>query len=177
MWPVNLGTARIVVIVALVVAGVAVLANGFSDAGTTLAAPSGGGVTTTPPASSPPGSTQTSTPTQTPKPQPPKDVVVMVFNGTNAAGLAAQAQQILTDDGYAAPYDPLDSPVPGIPKTTVYFRSGPDARQNTSDASALADALIKGAKVEQLGADYIDHVESDVNVVVVLGQDYADANA
>jgi len=39
---VNLGTARIVIIVALVVAGAAVLANGFPESGGSVAGPSGG---------------------------------------------------------------------------------------------------------------------------------------
>ncbi len=43
MARVNLGTGRIVVIVALIVAGLAILANGFSD-GASVAAPGGGTV-------------------------------------------------------------------------------------------------------------------------------------
>ena len=66
----NLSTGRVLVIVALIVVGLAILANGFSDSGTTAAplsptpSVSGGGHTS----SSPPPPTS-SAPTPTPAPQ------------------------------------------------------------------------------------------------------------
>jgi hypothetical protein len=176
MARVNLGTARILVIVGLVVAGVIVLANGFGDDASSAAVPQPTGTvapTTAAPTTSAP---TTAAPTQTPSPQV-KGVVVMVFNGTTAAGLAAQGQDVLTSAGYSAPYDPADSPVTGIPNTIVYFKGGSGAAQNESDATAMARKYFKGAKVKELGPDYQSVVQRDVQVVVVLGQDYADANA
>jgi hypothetical protein len=177
---VSLGTGRIVVIVALVVGGVALLANGFSDAAPNVAAPSGT-QSTTPTATTTPttGPTATDSPVSTPAPLPPAKVVIAVFNGTTALGLAAQGQLTLTDAGYkAGPGSPANSPVPGVQKTVVYFRTGTsaDAAQNQSDAQAIADKYFKGAKVLELGPDYETAVDKTVQVVVVLGQDYADAN-
>ena len=80
----NLSTGRILIIVALVVAGLAVLANGFLDDGATVAAPSGsaspsGTGSTTPPA------TDTPSPTATPAPQT-KGVIIIALNGTDVTG-------------------------------------------------------------------------------------------
>ncbi len=176
MARVNLGSARIVVIVALVVTGLALLANGFSAAAPSVAAPSGG--TVSPPPSSSgaphsPGSTGTPPPTL-PSPQAPADVTIAVFNGTSAAGLAAQGEQTLTDAGYTSGQPPADSPVKPIAKTTIYYRTGPDAAQNQADAQEIADSVFKGAKASALGADFESAVTSkSIQVVVVLGQDYA----
>jgi hypothetical protein len=176
MTRVNLGTARIVVIVALVVAGLALLANGFGDGAATLAAPVGGAAVS--PTGSPTGGTASptgSSPAPTlPSPQPPADVTIAVFNGTSAAGLAAQGQQTLLDAGYAEGQPPADAPVKPVAKTTVYYRTGSDEAQNQSDAQAVADGFFKGAKVEPLGADFgPDVVKKSVIVVVVLGDNYA----
>ena len=150
----NLGTGRIVVIVALVVAGLAILVNGFSD-GASVAAP-GGGTVVSPSGSSSPTSSTGATPTETasplPDPRQPDQVTVAVFNGTSAAGLAAQGDQVLTDAGYISGQDPADSPVKPIAKTTIYYRTGPKAAQNQADAQEVADTLFKGAKVAELGA-------------------------
>ena len=59
MAPVNLGTGRIVVIVALLVVGAAVLANGFADGGSALepgGGPSGSAAASETPSGSPSGS-------------------------------------------------------------------------------------------------------------------------
>jgi len=178
---VNLGTARIVVIVALVVAGVAILANGF-DAGTSALAPAGAAVgSATPTATSgPTGSSPTTGPTLAPLPDPlpPGDVTVAVFNGTATTGLAAQGEQTLTDAGYVSGQDPADSPVKPIPKTTIYYRGGPDAEQNQADAQEIADSFFKGASVQELGEDFDnpDTLSKKVQVVVVLGENYAKKN-
>jgi hypothetical protein len=176
---VNLGTARIVVIVALVVAGVAILFNGFGDESAAL--PDGGAASGSPTptaTSGPSGSSPTSSPTTTPLPDPlpPAEVTVAVFNGTNVTGLAAQADQTLTDAGYVSGQVPADAPAKPIgADTKIYYRGGPDAEQNQADAQEIADSFFKGATVEELGVDF-DNPETlakDVQVVVVLGDKYA----
>jgi hypothetical protein len=176
---VNFGTARILVIVGLVVAGVAILVNGFGHGATSVGATTGGTVTQSqsPSAASP---TTSASPTQStlPSPQAPADVTVAVFNGTSSAGLAAQAQQSLTQAGYVAdPKSPQNSPVAGVSKTTVYYRGGADAAQNKSDAKSIADQFFSGAKVQLLGSDYDSLISADTPVAIVLGQDYATANS
>ena len=174
----NLGTARIVVIVALVVAGVAILFNGFGDQSAAL--PAGGAVSGSPTptaTSGPSGSSPTTSPSTPPLPDPlaPGDVTVAVFNGTATTGLAAQGDQTLTDAGYVSGQAPADSPVKPIPKTTIYYRGGPDADQNQADAQEIADSFFKGASVEELGEDFDnpDTLAKSVQVVVVLGENYA----
>ncbi len=171
----NLGTGRIIVIIALVLGGVVLLANGFGDGGTSAATP-GGSSSPTATTTATTGPTQTVTPTATPTPLPPKKVVVAVFNGTNVLGLAAQGQDILDEAGYKKGQEPDNSPVP-MAKTTVYFRPGPDEAQNQSDATAIADTYFGEAKVAQLGGDLESLVDPDVQVVVVLGDDYAKQQA
>ena len=171
----NLGTARIVVIVGLVVAGVALIANGFGDGG---AVTSAGGSVASPTASGSPhasNASPTATSSPLPKPQAPADVVVAVFNGTSTALLAAQGQQTLTNAGYTAGQDPADAPQKPVAKTTIYYRTGPNAAQNQADAEQIATKYFKGAKVTALGvgSDVDAAVKQDVQVAVVLGQDYA----
>ncbi len=170
----NLGTGRIVVIIALVAGGIAILANGFSGGGVATASPS--------PSATPhhhhhrspsPTVSAGGTTAGLPSPQPPKDVTVAVFNGTNSAGLAAQADQQLTTGGYVSGQAPANSPVPGIAKTTIYYRGGAKAAQNQADAQQVADSFFKGAKVALLGSDFASSVVNSVQVVVVLGADYA----
>ena len=75
----NPGIARLAIIIALIVGGVAVLANGFSEEG--AAAP--------PDDSSTPSPTGTPSPTRTPQASvvPQQDgVLIQVLNGTSAAG-------------------------------------------------------------------------------------------
>jgi LytR cell envelope-related transcriptional attenuator len=177
MGSVNLGIGRIVVIVALVVAGVALLANGFStDVAQPAASPS---VTLRPHLTpSPTPATSVSTgPTNLPSPAAPADITFAVFNGTSAAGLAGTADSTLTAAGYVSGQTPANSPVTPVSNTTVYFRGGADADQNESDAQRVANTLYKNAKIALLGPDFSTSVGKSVQVVVVLGQDYAAANA
>jgi hypothetical protein len=174
---VNIGTARIVIIVALVVAGVAILWNGFGDAGS--GALPGGGSSPTPTGPSGPTGTSTPSPTDNPSPQQTpspqiEGVTVQVFNGTNETGLAAEVQQALENDGYSAPADPGNVPSAPVAQTVVYFRGGPDRAQNRSDATYLAETNFPSAKVKVLSDDVAD-VDPSVNVVVILGVDYLDS--
>jgi hypothetical protein len=171
---VNLGTARIVVIVALVVAGAAVLANGFPDNGEAATpAPSSSVSPTSSPSTS---SSPTEQPTETPSPQAPKDVTFMALNGTETTGAGAAAQDLMTQDGYVAvPESPADAPSKGVETTTVYYRGGQDAEQNKSDATSIADQYFQGADIKKLDTSLQDVVPDTANIVVVIGQDYADS--
>jgi hypothetical protein len=171
---VNLGTSRIVIIVALIAAGVVVLVSGFD--GSTEA--SGASPTSPPPTeTSSPSPTETTSPsgepTSTPSPQT-SDVLIAVMNGTDVAELAQTAQDELTADGYVAPDDPTNAPTQGVETTTVYYRKGANQAQNKSDATYLAETYFPGSKVDKLASAFAQEVTGSVTVVVVLGQDYAD---
>jgi LytR cell envelope-related transcriptional attenuator len=174
---VNFGSARILVIVALIVAGVGILASGFGHGVTSVGA-TGANITSPSPSAStqPTGSTSPS-PATLPSPQPVKDVKIAVFNGTSSAGLAAQAQQTLTTAGYVAGQDPANSPVQGgAPKTVIYYRGGATADQNKADAQNIADKYFNGAKVQLLGGSFPGTIADTITVTIVLGQDYASAH-
>ncbi len=169
----NLGTARVVLIVALVVFGVAVLANGFSDGGPEIAgsiSPSVSGQS-----SSSTGQSHSNHSSSSPSPNQ-NGVLIMVLNGTDSTGLAADVQDSLVKKGYVAPNPPGNSPVAGVEKTTVYYRTGQQEDQNHADAQYMADTYVDGAAVQRLGPVFDEIVPNTVTVVVVLGQDYATAH-
>jgi len=168
---VNLGTARIVVIVALVVVGAVVLANGFPDNGQ-AAAPLGS-PTSSPSTSPTTSATPPSSPTPTPTPQPPADVTFMAMNGTSVTGAGAAAQTLLTNHGYVSAQDAVNAPTQGVSTTTIYYRGGPDAAQNKSDATQIANKYFQGADVKKLDTSIEGVVPATAMVVVVVGQDYA----
>lgn len=171
----NTGTARIIIIVALLVTGGLVLANGFAspaavEAGSqpdVVASPSPS------PSDSSPVETDSPAPTEeeTPKPAAPKDTQIAVFNGTYTQFLAGTVQEDLVADGYRSGQEPTDTQTKPVERTVVYFVGGADAEQNESNATELADKHFKGAKVKELSADVGD-VDQSVQVVVVLGEDY-----
>jgi hypothetical protein len=168
----NLSTGRIVVIVALIVLGLAVLANGF-ESGSTAATPSSSpSVSET--ASPTGGGTETETPPPSPTPEPQtKGVLIMAMNGTDVTGAGAAAQTLLEDAGYKAPELAADAPVQGVKKTTVYYRDDDNAAQNQSDATYIADTYFGGAPVKPLDEGIDAQVPATVTVVVVVGEDYA----
>ena len=167
----NLGLSRIVIIAALVVAGVAVLASGFDGGGPASTSPSSG---PSPTGATGPGESPTSTPTPSPEVE---GVSVAAFNGTDQAGLAADVTLTLVQAGYTKAQDANDAPSNGVKKTIVYFRGGgTDEPQNRSNAALLAETL-GGAKIGQLSEDYSALVTDQTDLVVVLGQDYADRQA
>jgi hypothetical protein len=176
MGRVNLGTARIVIIVALFAGGIAVLANGF---GSSIAVtPQGGAV-----GSGSAGGSDSSSPTTSPS-KPPKEtpspqvqgVLIAVLNGTFETGLAGEVQQLLEADGYVAAQDPDDAQSKPVAKTVVYFRGGADAAQNRSDAHYLADTYLDGARVALLGSDQ-GSIAKSAQLVIIVGVDYADAHS
>ena len=170
----NLGTARIVIIVALVVGGIAVLANAFGG-GTIVPGPVAGGTSPTVVPSGSPSTRPPKSPKPTPSPQI-QGVAIAVFNGTNTIGLAGQVEQTLEADGYVKAQDPADAPSKPVAKTVVYFRGGATAAQNRSDAKYVADHYLTHAAVKLLGTDQASSVANAAQIVIILGVDYASAN-
>jgi hypothetical protein len=166
---VNPGIARLAIVIALIVGGVAVLANGFSEEG--AAAP--------PDDSSTPSPTQTPSPTRTPQASivPNQEgVLVQVLNGTSAPGYAATFQDTLINTGgYLAAGDPGDAPDKPVVDSIVYYRHDDHAAQNRADAQLLSDEYLGGAPVERLPADLAnaDAVDPATDVLVLLGEDQA----
>ena len=178
MARVNLSPARLIVLVALVVGGVAVLLNGFDTDGDVAAV---GGTSPSPSVVLSTSPTPTTTPTPTDAantPEPEVDgVTFVVLNATSAAGLAAEVQQMLEDEGYTKGAEAANAPTTGVAKTTVYFRGGADAAQNESNATNMAEEFLDGAEVKLLGAEFESAVPEDTQLVVVIGADYPGAEA
>lgn len=177
----NLSPARLVVLVALVVGGLAVLINGFDD-DVVLAGGTGGSPAASPSESPQPSGEASPTASESPAAElePQTDgVMVQVLNGTDAVGLAAQAEEFLVSKGYVAALPATDATSKPVQTTIVYFRAGPDADQNEVDAQNLADRFLKGieADVKPL-TDSVEpnQIAPKTQLVVLLGEDYADAN-
>jgi len=100
-------------------------------------------------------------------------VLIQVFNGTNVTGLGATAQDLLQGKGYTINAPALDAPSKPVPTTIVYYRGGPDAAQNESNATLMAKKYFDGAKVEELDPAIDQLVKKSTQVVVVVGDDYA----
>ena len=168
----NTGTARIAIIVALVVVGVLVLTNGFADIGTAADESAVDSPTPGPTNSPSPADTEApKPPEETPSPSAPKDTSVAVFNGTSSIGLAGTVMEDLIAGGYVQGQVPTDALNRPVERTIVYYVGGADAEQNASDATQIADTSFKGAKVKELDPQYNDNdlVAKDVQVVVVVG--------
>ena len=178
MARVNLSPARLIVLVALVVGGVAVLLNGFDTDGDVAAV---GGTSPSPSLSLSPSPSTTTSPTPTDAvntPEPEVDgVTFVVLNATSTAGLAAEVQQMLEDEGYTPGAEAANAPTTGVAKTTVYFRGGADAAQNESNATNMAEEFLDGAEVKLLGAEFESAVPEDTQLVVVIGADDPGAEA
>lgn len=171
----NLGTARIVIIVALAVGGIAVLANGFAS-GTVVTPPGGGGSSSAGSVSPSASASASKAPRVTPSPQI-QGVQIAVFNGTNETGLAGEVQQLLEADGYVAAQDAADADPKPVPKTIVYFRGGVDAAQNRSDARYVADTYLNGARVALLDPQQAAGIADGAQVVIIVGVDYVGGTA
>jgi hypothetical protein len=174
---VNLSPARLAVLVALVVGGIAVLLNGFSDTEGTAVAGGSEPAASSSPTVAPSSPTPTpASPTETPKPKV-KGVTFMVFNGTSTTGLGATVQQTLEEAGYQASQDAGNALIVPTARTIVYFRGGADADQAKSDATNMAKEFLNDADVRPLGQDYIDEVPNDTELVIIVGEDHPDAGA
>ena len=159
-------------VIAAVVLGVFVLTKAFPEDGTEAQ-------TQTPvsPAESPTGATSSPPPTVTPTTSPGQvqspaapvsldGVTVQVLNGTNEDGLAAATAQTLEQLGVEILG--VGNAARTYPITTLFYRP--------SDSQPIADALAQqqfpGAKLEPA----TNNLEPDVQVTVVLGEDYAAQN-
>jgi LytR cell envelope-related transcriptional attenuator len=165
---VNPGVSRLVIVIALVIGGVALLANGFSD-GETVAAPRG---------SSSPSPSQSPSPSRSPSQSivPNQDgVLVQVLNGTSKAGYAGDFQILLEQEGYLRAGEPADAPDKPVVDSVVYFRRDDNKAQNEADAKLLSDTYLGGVPVKPLPATVADLVSESADVVVVLGEDQAGA--
>lgn len=164
----NPGIARLAIIIALIVGGVAVLANGFSEE-----------VAANPDDSSTPSPTGTPSPSRSPQASivPNQDgVLIQVLNGTSMAGYAGDFQDMLVDTaGYLAAGDPGDAPNKPVLDSIVYYRADRNKAQNQADAQLLSDQFLAGVPVERLPADLEDAVEPATDVLVLLGEDQAGA--
>jgi hypothetical protein len=179
MSAVNLGTARILIIVALVAAGALILANGFEDEpASDAASPSSSATSPAPSVSSSPSTSASASepPSNTPAPET-SGVLIMVLNGTNVTGLAGEAQQMLEGEGYEAPVDAGNAPSPGVEVTTVYYRPGENAAQNKADATYISETFFPGSKVAKLAPEFDEIVVNSVTVAIVVGDDYAQSVA
>jgi hypothetical protein len=180
MARVNLSPARLAVIVALVVAGIAVLLNGFGDDGAVLAGDTSSASPTQSVEPEPSGSATPSASESAPPEVEPQvaGVMIQVLNGTSEVGLAAQVEELLVGKGYVAALPAADAAQKPVETTTVYFRTGADADQAEVDAQNLADRFLKGveADVKPLSAALDSSVAPKAELVVLLGTDYAEAN-
>ena len=164
----NPGVSRLVIVIALVIGGVALLANGFSD-GETVAAPRD---------SSSPSPSETPSPSGSPSQSivPNQDgVLVQVLNGTSKAGYAGDFQILLEQEGYLRAGEPADAPDKPVVDSVVYFRRDDNKAQNQADAQLLSETYLGGVPVKPLPATVADLVSESADVVVVLGEDQAGA--
>jgi hypothetical protein len=165
---VNPGISRLAIVIALVIGGVALLANGFSE-GTTVTAP---------------GDSPSPTPSDSPSPSrspqasivPNKDgVLVQVLNGTSKAGYAGDFQILLEEEGYLRAGEPADAPDKPVLDSIVYFRQDDHKAQNRADAQLLSETYLGGVAVKPLPKDLADVVSESADIVVELGEDQAGA--
>jgi hypothetical protein len=163
----NPGVSRLAIVIALVIGGVALLANGFSD-GETVAAPRG---------SSSPSPSETPSPARSPQQSivpNQQGVLVQVLNGTTKPGLAADFQATLVDQGgYLEAGTPGDAPDKPVVDSVVYFRQDNNKAQNRADAQLLSETYLGGIAVKPLPAALKDVVSASADVIVVLGEDQA----
>jgi hypothetical protein len=165
---VNPGVSRLAIVIALVIGGVALLANGFSD-GETGAALGG-----------PPSPTPSESPSPSRSPSqsivPNKDgVLTQVLNGTSKAGYAGDFQILLEQEGYLRAGEPADAPDKPVVDSVVYFRKDDNRAQNQADAQLLSETYLGNVSVKPLPKALADLVSESADVVVVLGEDQAGA--
>ena len=157
----SLATAalRFVLVVAALALGVFVLSKAF---------PSGGEATPiTPSQPASPATTETTPPPEvTTEPEAmathePGEISLQVLNGTDVAGLAADAAEALEADGYdIRTVD--DAPSKPYEVTEIFFK-----RAFEADAGVLRDQFFPGAELQDTAPD------AQVSITVILGEDYA----
>jgi len=166
---VNPGVARLAIVIALVIGGVALLVNGFAD-GESAAAPPGD--------SPSPSPSESPSPSVSPEPSlvPNQEgVLVQVMNGTSQAGYAGDFQILLEEEGYLRAGEPADAPDKPVLDSIVYFRRDDNKAQNRADAQLLSETYLGGVPVKPMPASLESAVAESADVVVVLGEDQAGA--
>jgi hypothetical protein len=169
-FSVTTAVLRGALVVAAVVLGVFVLTRAFPE-GTEAQPQSPTGPASSPSvaASAPATVGPTSSPGQAQSPAAPvslEGVTIQVLNGTNEDGLAASTAQKLEQLGVNILG--VGNAARTYPITTLFYR--PSDSQPIADA--LAQAEFPGAKLEPA----TNNLEPDVQVTVVLGDDYAAQN-
>jgi hypothetical protein len=163
---------RAALVVGAVVLGVFVLTKAFPEGGTEARVGAPPAATTpapTPPITDTPPAT---VPPTTPGPTPPatpvslEGVTVQVLNGTNEDGLAAGTAQDLEQLGVEI--TSVGNAARTYPITTLFFRPS----DSEPIAQTLAQTQFPGAKLEPA----TNNLEPDVQVTVVLGEDFAAQN-
>jgi hypothetical protein len=165
----NPGVARLAIVIALVIGGVALLTNGFAD-GESVAAPPG--------VSPSPSPSESPSPSRSPQPSlvPNQEgVLVQVLNGTSRPGYAGDFQILLEDEGYLRAGEPADAPDKPVLDSIVYFRRDDHRAQNRADAQLLSETYLGGVPVKPMPASIEGAVAESADVVVVLGEDQAGA--
>jgi hypothetical protein len=158
----SLATAalRFVLVVAALALGVFVLSKAFptGEEATPIApseAASPAAETTPPP--------EVTTEPEAPVTHEPSEIALQVLNGTDVAGLAADAADILETDGYdVRTVD--DAPSKPYEVTEIFFK-----RAFEADAAAMRDQYFPGAELQDTAPD------AQVSITVILGEDYATA--
>lgn len=156
-------TLRAIVLIAVLVAGVVVLANAFdrnesesvtpTPTGTSSVSPTSPGAT-----SSPSVSPTTTSPTASP---PVEGVVVKVLNGTNTTGLARSTSDTLAQEGYTI-LEPGNAEVRD--QTTLYYRADSEAAAQGLKQRFFPTAVLEIADPAVFG--------TEANVTIILGADY-----
>jgi hypothetical protein len=168
-FSVTTAVLRAALVVAAVVLGVFVLTRAFPEG--PEAQPQAPGPAPSPTvATSPPATVvPTSSPGQAQSPAAPvsfEGVTIQVLNGTNEDGLAAATAQNLEQLG--VDILGVGNAARTYPVTTLFYRPS----DSQPIAQALAEAEFSGAKLEPA----TNNLEPDVQVTVVLGEDYAAQN-
>ena len=172
----NTGMTRIVIIAALVLGGIVVLASGFGGGGAVAVAP---GVSHSPSSSPTPSNSHSQSPTPQLSPKIQK-VRFVVFNAgydvPNAVpGLAGALQQKMVNDGYDSVANAANAQTT-VRRTIVYFTDHGNTGQNQVEAEYVAQHYLDNAKVAQLASSFTETFPANAQVVILLGDDYANAH-
>jgi len=165
-FSVTTAVLRAGLVIAAVVLGVFVLTKAFPEEGTDARTQIPVTSSPSPDVTSSPTTVSPTSPGQAQSPAAPvslEGVTVQVLNGTNEDGLAASTAQNLEQLGVKI--SGVGNAARTYPITTLFFRPS----DSQPIAEALATAEFPGAKLEPA----TNNLEPDVQVTVVLGEDYA----
>jgi hypothetical protein len=157
----SLATAalRFVLVVAALALGVFVLSKAFPTGG--QASPIMPSQQASPTATETTPPPEVTTEPEAPQTHEPGEITLQVLNGTDVAGLAADAADILETDGYdVATVD--DAPSKPYEVTEIFFK-----RAFEADAGVLRDQYFRGAELQDTAPD------AQVSITIILGEDYA----